>query len=86
MNCREKAESPASKWKIDTTGSPALQAVLVRDCVERWRGGRVCVCVWLNTQRYTVCWGALKKRRREEKEDGLMRIVAAGCRKFVIDV
>lgn len=30
MNCRGRAESPASKWKIDTTGNPALQAALVR--------------------------------------------------------
>lgn len=27
MNCKGRAESPASKWKIDTTGSPALRAV-----------------------------------------------------------
>lgn len=31
MNCRGRAESPASKWKIDTTGNPALQAASVRD-------------------------------------------------------
>lgn len=30
MNCKGRAESPASKWKIDTTGSPALRAVSVR--------------------------------------------------------
>lgn len=30
MSCRGRAESPASKWKIDTTGNPALQAASVR--------------------------------------------------------
>ncbi len=51
MNCRGRAESPASKWKIDTTGNPALQAALVREreivlvrkrrgwCVKETEGG-----------------------------------------------
>lgn len=30
MNCKGRAESPASEWKIDTTGSLALRAVSVR--------------------------------------------------------
>lgn len=30
MICKGKAESPVSKWKIDTTGSPALPAASVR--------------------------------------------------------
>lgn len=36
MNCRERAESPASKWKIDTTGNPALQAASVREREAVW--------------------------------------------------
>lgn len=46
----------------------------------------VCVSVWLNTERFTVCWESLKEKWREEKEDNLMRIVVVGCRKFVTDV
>lgn len=63
MNCRGRAESPASKWKIDTTGNPALQAALVRER-ERWceleREGGMCGG---DKERY-MDWG------RERKNEG----------------
>lgn len=73
MNCRGRAESPAFKWKIDTTGNPALQAASVRERAivwvrERWGGAG-------DRERYIDWWREREKHGSvgDQSERGMER-------------